>query len=248
MTTFEFAHIHASGFHKADLADVRLDWDNYRTNPATKLITGTEARNFDAAFKAAGWDGKRAGECVCTWRSDTFELAWEPSLRPLARRFTFRRGTNPNATANLASFPLRHIASNRVVMVRVCHMPSKVQDGERFRFKEARNVAAWANALRRWGHINRRFKRDHVLAAGIDVADWNVDLKRRHWRALIATALGKRCAWSKRLPRRGSHGSRLIDGAFYRLLKVTSANTLPKGKSSDHRPIRTTFRIKSKGA
>lgn len=250
MTIHRFTHVHASGRFDVPLADVRTDWDNFRTNPDVALITGTEhgSGDHDPAFAAPGWDGKRAGECVAMWREGVFELAWEPSVRPVARKFTFRRGSNKDATTNLASFPLRHLAANRIVMVRICHTPSKVQQGESFRHSEKRNVTAWSRALARWGWIARRFKRDHYLAAQINVADWNVNLRLRRWRVLIGTTLGQRCAWSKHMPKEGTHGPRLIDGVFYRLLKVAAAEVLPKGKSSDHRPITTTFVVTSKGA
>ncbi|GAA1138246.1 hypothetical protein [Nocardioides aquiterrae] len=250
MNAATFTHVHASGRFDASLADVRTDWDNFRADPAVKLITATEhgSGDHDKAFDADGWKGYRGHECVVVWRIDTFEPAWEPSFGPLARKHTFNRGSNRNATTWLTTVPLRHRETGRVVMVRVCHMPASVQDGERFRASEVRKVAAWTAALARWGHRCRRFKRDHPHAAQINVADWNVDLRRRHWRALIDAAMTQRCAWGKHLPTTGSLGRRLIDGAFIRLLRVESADVMRKGKSSDHKPVRFRYQITNKGA
>lgn len=245
----EFVHVHSSGRFDASLTDVQTDWDNFRADPAVKLITGTEhgSGDHDPAFEAPGWKGYRGHECVAMWRIDTFEQAWEPSFRPIGKA-TFRRGTNHDARVWLTSVPLRHRETGRVLMVRVCHTAAKVQDGDRFRLSEARNVAAWTASLARWGHRCRRFKRDHPHAAQLNTADWNVDLRRRHWRALIGTALGQRCAWGKHMPVTGSLGRRLIDGAFVRLLRVQSADVMRKGKSSDHHPVRFRYQITSKGA
>lgn len=247
-TRSTFTHVHASGRFDADLADVQVDWDNYRA--LGHLVTGTEhgSGDHDPAFKAPGWNGYRGHECVVMWREDTFEQAWAPSFDAVAKRFTFNRGSNRAAKVWLTTVPLRHLETGRIVMVRVCHMPASVQDGERFRAGEVRKVAAWSAALAVWGHRCRRFKRDHPHAAQINVADWNVDLKRRHWRALIGSALTLRCAWSKHLPKHGSLGHRLIDAAFVRLLKVVKAWLLKKGKSSDHCAIAMEYAITSKGA
>lgn len=244
-----FVHVHASGRFDAHVADVRSDWDDYRATPGVKLITGTEhgSGDHDPAFKGvAGWGFYRGHECVVSWREDTFELAWEPSFAPIAKAHTFNRGSNKNAKVWLTSVPLRHIATGRVVMVRVCHTPSSVQAGDRFRPGERRKVGAWTASLARWGARARRFTRDHPHAAQVDVADWNVDLKRKHWQALIGRALGQRCAWAGRVPAQGTHGRRLIDGVFYRLLEVSNARVLPKGKSSDHKAIATKFEITPK--
>lgn len=247
MTSAEFVHVHASGRFDATLADVKTDWDNFRTMRGVRLVTGTEhgSGDHDAAFRADGWKGYRGRECVVMWRTDTFEQAREPSFRPIGKN-TFRRGTNRDARVWLTSVQLRHIETNRVVMVRVCHMPAKVQDGERFRFSEARNVAAWSASLALWGRRARRSARHHPRAAQINAADWNLDLRRRHWRTVIGSALGQRCAWGKHMPDGGTLGRRLVDGAFYRLLRVLDARVLPKCKSSDHKPIAMRFLIASK--
>lgn len=247
MTVAHFTHVHASGKFSADVEDVKADWDYYRSMPGVKIVTGTEhgSGEHDAAFVAKGWGHYRGHECVVTWREDTFELAWQPSFGPLGDK-TFNRGSNKHAKVWLTSVPLRHKATGRIVMVRVCHTPSSVQDGEKFRRGEVRKVAAWTTSLARWGARCWRFRKNHPHAAEISVGDWNVDLFRKVWRHTISAALGLRSAWAKHLPDIGSLGRRLIDGMFYRLLKVLGARVLPKRKSSDHHAIATDFEITSK--
>lgn len=244
-----FVHVHASGRFDATLADVRADWDDYRTMPGVKLVTGTEhgSGDHDPAFEADGWDHVRKGECVVAWDTTVFEPAWAASLTLIGT--PYYRGGNENSRTKLLSVPLRHIATGRVLMVRVAHTPAHVQAGDGFRRTTARVIrqaAGWMSGLVAWGRRSARFRRHHPHAAELAIADWNVDLLRRYWRALIRRTLNLRCAWTKHLPRRGTHGRRLIDGVFYRLLKVDNARVLPKGKSSDHHAIATKFTIATK--
>lgn len=249
MTTSAFTHIHASGRFDAPLGHVKADWDHYRNLPGVALITGTEhgSGDHDAAFDADGWDWRRLGECVVAWDETVFELAWQPTLTFIGT--PFYRGGNDNARTRLLSVPLRHLATGRVVMVRVAHTPAHVQAGNKFRRTTARVIrqaTGWSTGLVAWGKRSRRFRKHHPHAAEIAVADWNVSLFSRVWRSLVRRTLKMRCAWTKHMPKIGSHGKRLIDGVFYRLLRVDTAAVLPLRKSSDHRAVCVRFTVTSK--
>lgn len=239
MTRSTFTHTHASGYAQADAGKAVADISRYRIT--SDLITTTEHkdRRFDAAFLAEGWDSHLGHECRVAWRTDVFELAGRPRVR--ARHgFTFKKGTNPQAVARIEYVPLRHLDTGKRIRVRVAHMPSSVQYGDGFRGRTPR-VAAWVATLALWGRLARRDARKRPRQAQINVADWNVNLHRRHWRVLIGRALGQRCP--SPLPREGSHHKRLIDGFFFLGLSARGSRVLAKGASSDHRAVQTYFHI-----
>lgn len=242
-----FGVILAPGRFDATLDQARKAWGGYRAD-SIDLILGTEygSGKFDAAFEADGWDYFRGnGECVVSWRTDVFEPAWKPHAERIGREFW--RGGNPHAQTPLASVPLRHKPTGRLVMVRVAHMPAHIQAGDGFRKTTARVIQqgrAWVSAVAAMGRLSRRFAKHHPHGAQIVAGDWNADMHRVHWRTVVARGLGLRCA--KPLPDAGDLGGRLVSWAFHRGLRVRQTALLAKRAGFDHRPLLIRFDIKEK--
>ena len=240
----EFGVIIAPGRFDATPKQARAAWDEYRKQ--ADVILGTEygSGKFDAAFDADGWGYFRGkGECVVAWRTDVFEPAWQPSADRIGKPFF--RGGNKNARTPIAQVPLRHLAVDRLLMVRVPHTPAHVQAGDEFRRTTPRVIAqatAWVSALAVMGKRSRRFRKHHPRAAELTAGDWNVDMHRAHWRTVIGRALGLRCV--KPLTKGGDLGKRLVSWGFYRGLRVVSTELLPKQDGFDHRAALIRFRIK----
>lgn len=221
-------------------------WDYYRLG--ADLILGTEygSGKFDRALSARGWDYFRGnGECVVAYRTDVFEPAWKPSADRIGAEFY--RGGNHHARTPIAQVPLRHMATGRLLIVRVPHTPAHVQAGDGFRKTTARVIQqgrAWVSALAVLGRRSRRFKSNHPCGAQIIAGDWNVDLHRAHWRAVVGRALGLRCA--KPLTEAGDLGKRLVSWAFFWGLVVESTEALEKQEGFDHVAMSIRFTIKEK--
>lgn len=250
MTADQFGHIQAAGRFDATLEEAQAAWDGFRDTRGVKIITATEygSGKFDPALEADGWDHFRGhGACVVSWATDTFELAWKGAGFADRIGTPFFRGGNPDARTPLTSVPLRHIATGKVVMVRVGHLPAHVQDGDGFRETTARVIAqgrAWMSSLAGWGRRSRRFTRRHPGAAQIGTGDFNVDVHRAHWRGVIGRALRLECATP--IPAGGDLGKRLISWFFYRGLGVATTDVLRAVEGFDHKPILIRWKIKEK--
>lgn len=243
--TYEFTEVIAAGRFDASLAEAKSAWDEYRRQ--ANLIVGTEygSGKFDPVFEADGWDHFRgSGEAVIAW-DKTFKPAWADAGHADRIGSKFYRGGNKDAQTPVASIPLRHVDSGRLLMVRVPHMPAHVQAGGGFRKTTARVIAqvrGWITSLAVLGKRSRRFRHTHKNAAEINSGDWNVDVHSAHWRGVVARGLGLRCA--KPLPPGGDIGGRLVTWAFVRGVAVVSTIIMNKRKGYDHRPVRIRFKIK----
>jgi translation initiation factor IF-1 len=126
--------------------------------------------------------------------------------------------------------------------VSVAHLPSAVQDGDRWR-RASRRVAAWSAAVAAWhGRVRAARIRWHPGAV-LTVADWNVDLRRPVWRRTVRAAFpAERLTWRRPFPARGTHaGGRIIDGTL--TTESGRARLLPRTAASDHRAYRETLTL-----
>lgn len=248
MTGDEFAAIIAAGRFDATRAQAEVAWDYYRNHADLICSTENGSGKFDSAIRAPGWDSYRGhGECVVAWRRDRFTLA-SHRLSPRAERIgsTFWRGGNPRARTPLTTVALTHLASGRVVLARVPHMPAHVQSGDGFARSSARvvgQVAAWVSSLAALGRRSRLYARAHPGDAQVFASDWNVDVRRRHWRSLLARGLSLRCALP--LTAGGDLGHRLVTWAFVRRLRVRGVGLCLPMPGYDHRAVRLVLSIKS---
>lgn len=240
----EFGVIIAPGRFDATPAQAKKAWDKYRKKADVILATEYGSGKFDAALDAEGWDYFRGhGEGVVAWRTDMFEVAWQPTADRIGTPFF--RGGNHAARTPLTQVPLRHLGANRLVMIRVPHMPAHIQAGNGFRRTTPRVVAqaaGWLSALAVIGRRSERFRENHPKAAELVAGDWNVDMHRAHWRAVIHAATGLRCV--KPLTDLGDLGRRLVSWGFFRGLRVVSTALLSKQDGFDHRAVSIQFRLK----
>lgn len=240
----EFGVVIAPGCFDATPRQARAAWDEYRARG--EIILGTEygSGKFDAAFDVPDWGYFRGnGECVVSWAAETFQPAWKNAGHADRIGKPFYRGGNPNARTPVTVMPLR--IGDRMIRFRVTHMPAHIQAGDGFRRTTPRVIqqaAAWVSALAVLGKWSRRSKRNNPRAAEVIGGDWNVDMHRAHWRAVIRTALGLRCV--KPLTKGGDLGGRLVSWPFYRGLRVVSTELLPPQDGFDHRAVLIRFSIK----
>lgn len=250
MKAVDFGVILAPGRFDATPAQAQAAWDGFRADPDVDLIIATEygSGRFDRALRADGWDHFRGnGECVVSWRTDTFKHPWNGAGYADRVGTEFYRGGNHHAQTPIASMPLRHICSGVIVRTLVSHMPAHIQAGDGFRKTTVRVIQqgrAWVTSLAAIGNRTRRFGKHHPASVELVAGDWNTDFHRAHWRALVGRTLGLRCAHP--LPKGGDLGGRLVSWAFVRGLRLVNAEHLDKPKGYDHQPIKIRFRIKEK--
>lgn len=139
-----------------------------------------------------------------------------------------------------AIFALLEHRSGATVLVSCAHLPSDVQDGDGF--STSPKVKVWRESMQTYATTIREaaaYNPDGYLVA----ADWNVDHRRAVWRSWIGSRFPMlHCSWTGRMPRRGTHGRRVID-ATWTSFKVERIRVLRRNRSSDHRPYVETLRV-----
>jgi hypothetical protein len=197
------------------------------------LLTVTEVDNprRARALRARGWAVYRppGTDVAISWPRARWRLAGARS-----------QGLGMGTGAGWVVLDPRHPRSAGTqhsgrILVTLAHLPAHVQDGDSWRAGE-HQVTRWRHAVRRWAHqlevVTARRDPDLVLV----VADWNVDLRRAHWRAVVRSYFpGLSITWRRPLPAAGTHaGHRLIDATLTD--GRGRARLLPRTASSDHRP------------
>lgn len=221
-------HVHTS--QRYDRPTPLLSQDIRRATALADVVTLTEVQGRRAAVHARGWGAYTDGrtDLGVMWRRDrwrlvharAFPLARPPADRPIWALAVVLDPRPPHAGPRL--------------LVTVAHMPSAVQWGDSWNPHAPRRVAAWTLALATWHDVVRAQRLRYRPGAVLTVADWNLDLRRPMWRAVVRRAFPtQRLTWTGRLPARGTHaGGRLIDGSL--TTESGRARLLPRTAASDH--------------
>lgn len=177
-------------------------------------------------------DGQR-GESAILVRTTVWEVvAWDAVM--LVDDLDGMRG---GQVASIAL--LRHRATGRTLLVSTTHTSAGVEAG----WTASARAREHRDAVTVWRHTVRAWRRRHRPDSELVVADWNLNAHRPWVRAWI------RSAWPgltlpKWLPKRGTHGRRLIDWFLTRRIRRARLRVMALTPASDHRGIRITGTIR----
>lgn len=228
-------HIHSSGRYDRPLSAVRSALKRYAL--AADLITLTETHRRsreDLSLDGYGlvkYLGPGAGDPAILFDEAVWSLAdrWSHQLTTHEQRRGPGGPRPPHATTAL----LRHKKSGRKVLVTVAHLPSHVEGDW---FQGTWRVFVWRDAQKNWKRIINRLRKQNGGRV-VYVADWNINFKRRVFRALIKALYPRlRLAWRPPFPARGTHHKRIIDATVTNMRVVEEARLIRDDDSSDHRP------------
>jgi hypothetical protein len=169
------------------------------------------------------------------WRKAEFQPVWKAAHKLTNKVWTDGHGRKHETWCGTAF--LKH-TSGQTLFLSVCHLPSHVQNGDKF-YDNAQS-AAWKSAVNGWSdYWNANRKKDHP-DLGMLVADWNVDVHSSHWMQYVGDlfpSMFNTWAGDREPPNnQGTHGNRLIDFTMA-TAKPSKAKLLKDDASSDHRPF-----------
>lgn len=239
-------HLHSSGRYDRSNARVKRAMERYAKNH--NLITLTEmhrrSRREDV-LEMPGWTvvryfGPGDGDPAVVVKDSDWVVVdkWRKRLT----KHEQRRGPGGPPPPHALIVLLRERGGRKKVFVTVAHLPSHVE-GRWFRRYRRRwygrvywRVFVWRRARRNWQrYVNRLRRRHHAKV--MYVADWNLNFKRRRFRALAKAMFpALHLTWRKPFPRRGTHHRRIIDATITNLRVVRRAKLFRDDNSSDHRP------------
>lgn len=242
----EFVAVVASGSYWAKPAQVaaRINRLRIRDDAALIMLTEVTRDQYEAVKGTRGWRQAKVGEIAWTWRTDTLRARGRllTLLLTAVVFFTGKGGRKDGVTA--AGIRLVHIPTGRKGVARGFHAPASIQDGLDWSDKGPR-VKAAQETFRNVGARVRRVKRKHPDWFQLVTADTNLDMFRPRWVAYLEATLDLDCWWAGRLPERGTHGDRLIDGGFVHNLKVLDADLAGSDPAHDHTTGYARLRITS---
>jgi len=222
----DLRHVHSSG--RYDRSTVALADQAARFVGRAGVVTWTEVAGRARAVRQAmpGYRTFRPPESdtAITWR----RARW----RPVARW-----GTDLAPGTAGASWALLRDRRHPVrVLVTVAHLPAHVEYGDTWRANG--RVGTWRQAVATWHAQLTDARRRYRPALVLVCADWNIDVRRAAWRAVLAATFPRlRLTWTEPYPAAGTHrGGRLIDASL--TTAPGRARLMPDDESSDHRPYR----------
>jgi hypothetical protein len=235
-------HVHSSGRYDRPLVELGRALDAYSDVVDAELVTLTEQDGTDRArealYTAHGWAWFRAarrgaGECAILWsHADLYPIGEPRSIRLTA--LTYKRVTGrPAAPVHAATAALRPRFLGPTVLVSVAHLPVRNTPLRRL---------VWRRAMRGWARVLRVELARYPGAELLLAADFNVALDDVDGARLVEeflAGLPGRLVVPARAGKAGTHGRRVIDGAWSSL-PVARAHVVDDDESSDHRPFLTT--------
>jgi hypothetical protein len=235
-------HAHSSSLyseHPKTLED-QLNRAINAENPDATTLTYTEVGSADrtAVLKNADPENWAAwvpsqSDVGLMWHKGEFHPVWKQAHKLTDKVWTDGKGRKHETWAATA---LLETSAGKTVFLSVCHLPSHVQNGNKF--YDNAQAKAWKSACSGWSNYwNNKRQKDHPDAALI-VADWNVDFFSSHWRDVVQSYFPSMfLGWKGHMPPagKGTHGSRLIDGTMA-TAKAAKCQLLKDDNSSDHRP------------
>lgn len=169
------------------------------------------------------------------WSKGIFQPIWKEAHKLTDKVWTDGQGRKHETYC--ATALLKDNGTGNTLFLSVCHLPSHVQNGNKF--YDNAQAKAWKSAVNGWStYWNNCRKRDHPTSAML-VADWNIDFHSSTWRDYVQNVFPSMfLGWSGNMPPKGkgTHGKRLIDGTWA-TKKATVCKLLPDDDSSDHRPF-----------
>lgn len=209
-------------------------------DPSATVLTFTEVGSPDRTkvLKEADPDEWAAwvpdqSDVGIMWRKAQFSPVWKEPKKLTDKVWTDGKGRKHETWC--ATALLEH-TEGHTLFLSVCHLPSNVQNGNKF--NNNAQAAAWKSAVNGWhDYWNKKRKADNPTL-GMIVADWNIDFHSGHWRDYVQGIFPSMfLGWKGNMPPdgKGTHGSRLIDASWSET-KATKCKLLKDDSSSDHRP------------
>lgn len=243
-----FTHIHTSSrFDRADV-DFRKALASYFDSCDLLTLTEVSAERRErilrgeaqtAGFGTLTGDRNGSDDCGVAWKLSRFTKTWGATVRigtATAKDVHPFVAVPPSA----ACVVLQDSRTGLRMLVSVLHTPAGVEFGNGFR-DGAVAVRLWLARQRAWRKVWNDLAREHNVDAILICADWNVDIKRPFFRALFQRIQPgmKPTLRYRALPKRGTHGHRLIDFSFIRgRLRVWRPPVILRHDgSSDHSPF-----------
>lgn len=236
-------HAHSSSLYSASAESLAKQVNKAVTadDPNATVLTFTEVGSDKRAkvLKDADPDNwaawvPSASDVGLMWRKGQYSPVWKEAHKLTNKVWTDGKGRKHETYCGTAL--LRHNKEGHTLFLSVCHLPSHVQNGNKF-YNNAQ-AAAWKSACSGWStYWNNCRKRDHPTLAML-VADWNVDFHSSTWRQTVQGYFPSMfLGWSGHMPPKGkgTHGNRLID-ATWATSKASKCKLLKDDNSSDHRP------------
>ena len=224
---------HFSGFHGA----TRDQWLNAVQVVARQASVLAVTECDGRTFVPDDWHQTRVkAECQIGWDDSHHYPGPRSDCEGVARltRAVFYTSKGGRKDGVEMTWVLLADKSGRTLLRAVAHMPASVQRGDGFSGVAGR-VTAWRLALRGLRREVRRLSRE-VRPDEVTVsADFNVDLQRRHWRAVINTGL-RGTGLTVKAPGSGTHHARAID-AHATTMRREATHVLDAHKGFDHRPV-----------
>lgn len=207
------------------------------------IVTLTEVNSEKRAAsmrKVKGYSALRghgfpaADESGIMWRAKVWRLCWSR-----CRELADKTGSQRLSIAGLAAIFRHHLTRQKVLVV-VLHTPAGVEGvyANPLKYPKVAAHHVTVTALQSWV---REIVAEHPDLDGIVIAaDWNLNLFKDWVQAWVAREFpGLQATWlhegRRSLPKRGSHGRRLIDWTLTNL-RVWKVKLLRRNRSSDHCP------------
>jgi hypothetical protein len=236
---------HASGLHMA----TELEWRRLLARVANLAdVIGVTERPPVGVFPG-GWDASRSSvrgaECVIGWNPNRVELAsfdGDCEGAAVLTDRTFYTGAGAERPGVVATWVLLRLLVSRLEVLRlVAHFPASVQRGDGFS-TNVRRALAWRAALKGLRTALLELVDDLDPDELVVSCDFNVDLRRRHWRVLINHGL-RGTGVRVKAPTEGTHGARAIDGhASTMRRRDRVSRVLRRSRGFDHRPVVAEFK------
>lgn len=201
------------------------------------LLSWTEVGDPDRAakLKADGWGSftpHKKTDVAWMWRKSVWDLV-EKHVKELTPK-TWTDGQGHKHWTRCATVVLDGPQGR--LWASVAHLPSGVQDGNKFDADHPAKVAAWKDAVRGWADYHQRQVDNWRPDLTMYVADWNVDFHSGHWRDWVQGVFPKMVlTWKGDMPAGGTHGDRLID-ATWATRNGRCVLLDKRSGTSDHRP------------
>lgn len=212
--------IHWSGRFDGNVDALTQNLARLAENHPVDFITTTESQQkkvlkkvrseFKRAFGEEAWRIRKRGQYIVIENRDTFPKASGRPARIIrltsSRLFPWWRQTR------VAVFNMHHKKLSRRFRVAVIHGPASIELGSQFQNSKESRVAkiAWPKL----GRKMRRFQKRNPDVVQIVVGDSNGDHFKEFWLHWFEEQLGAKSIWRGSKPMRGTHGKRLIDGAW----------------------------------
>lgn len=212
---YQIRAIHWSGRFDGDVEHLVNHLYELARKYHAHYLTTTETQQKNALTRikerfGKKWGVQKSGEYVVIFDKAHFEPI--PWLHPHVVVATHIRNWLLWRQMHVGYFNLRLTAGGRRFRIMVVHGPSGIEKGDDFKPGKQSDIAhqGWL----RLGRSNRRFAKLHPFVVQVVTADSNGDHHRPFWLHWFEDQLGANSVWAGRVPAKGTHGSRLIDGAW----------------------------------